>query len=1057
MSTCPFLEMQVKALVQPLGSENQWNELGDGRVEYHGYSIRVICYPSPSSISNNNSTTNSSALETSSNAGDKSAVVASSVSPQIILEDTITDETPFVGENSCIVWNSIEQELSLCMMFNTEIDFQIAWSALHALQHKPYPPLGIDLFKGCRREPSDIAAGEDNSKIDSTNSNDSRQDLAPYSDVIHFRYNPPLGMIERHAMAVSLLEHRHLDNPDLFKEEAACVSLLKLGHADLLENLVAPSVYPMFLQGLNSTIVPPKPWSVPTSLEKTLPVAPEFMHAIHTALCLHHLKHEVVPVEIDEEVIAVIDGVNHRLQNEAACSLLADDNLISSAVAALDVIPVVEESSLSRSSTPTELLTAPSVVVEDVKTRELPCFEAETQVADHLRFFTSLISLSIAAFSKELVAPVMGKVFSQGLLEALAKVAERFTVPSSTSVASRRPSPDNQTASPTARSASSQQQTQQPQRPAPPSSKINTSRPSRLSQAKTHYKMYSHRVEDELTRLLDATLVRLNEKQEEVAVNDFFRGPILEHPDRFVGLLSFLIRQTCAVAHNNIITPQGATGPIKKELGVGSNHFLLYHLLGMHDDEGSSSSERALDPENEAKRSDFHQYVVKHFIGAACKGLSASQSCSASPMRADATSGNGTRRSSKESGGSSTPQSPALRNPILTFGVAPPLIRVMEYLLRIASIETQELLMYKILDKSTVIFDYIDHSFRLAKEDQKSVAGDVLCGHLRFLKALVQCACKAQPKVAASTDDEAKGKEAPDGGDANATMRAKESDPMSHLLPSGSEPPKGVSSAVAALAVRTLTIERDVFAPILEAYSKLGGTKKKSLFHCTVRSLLQDLFMPHSSHSENLRTLILLKHRPLLPQVFVQAVEREMLESLLVRLDVSTAAAARVLGGTSPTLMGHHATTVDISTTSSSPSHSPLGRYLSVDELATPPDAKQLEDVAAFPKKLRAAIGRLSPTPRGSAMGEDEGSSPSQSLLNAFPIPKGSLSPNAGTLAPPVQKGQPTELLESGGKDDGSAGSAKPTAPKQAKGEKSSGRTTNRQLLSDGKPLMKSK
>ncbi|CUG88088.1 Hypothetical protein, putative [Bodo saltans] len=1111
-----LFDLKVKALAQPLGTENAWNELGDGRVSFVGYTIRVVAPMSafepneegaeaeqnepsspsqeaeansnaaaesetkdesstgndaPSSPKSNaslataavNANTNENALavsevpakvedddnDTASPHGSTVKVSTASLTQQmmIVLEDNITDETPFVGENCCIVWNSIEQELSLCMMFSTEFEYQAAWSALAAVQHKPYPPLGRDVFvvhnnddASPKRSETSVAVADE--VVDEVTE---EKQAIPYSDLISSSTVTQYSFIERHAIALSLIEFGHLHRPELYADNDVCVALLKLGHADLLEHLVSPSVYFQFVAGLDPTSPAPNLWNVPHSLKETLTVTAELEVCLRTALCLHHLKHEVLPLGIDEDVLAIIDGVNHRLQNEAACSLLADDNLIRAAVHELSVVPIDDAPPrMSRSTTPTEAIPAvPLTPMDAPKAKEMPPHIAEEHVADHLRFFSSLISLSITAFSKELVAPVMGKIFSYGLLETLSSVADRYTVTSmmpashSSGSFSRQASPENlaNTSRPPSSGSSSIN------RPAPPSKEAGASsrpgRPPRHLGAKFPGRVYSARVEAELCRLLDATMVRLNEKQEEVAVNDFFRVPILENPENFSGLVSFLLRQMLAAPSDAEIGRS-----MSSERGVCNNALLLFHLVGMHDDEGSSSSDRMLDPENDVRRNEFHAYVIKNLIGPSCKGLDVANI--------------------------STPSTPQVNHGEVLMSsagkpatLAAPLIRLIEYLLKLVSFENRELLLLRIFDPASLVLGYIEQSFQNAMSNNRaaSPAPDVLCGHIRFIKAILTCVCGPVAVDALS---------APPQINLNIAV-ADIKDEASHLL----IPPcvhRGMDQKILALAAKVLSIDRQTFSIILELYAKTGGTRKQGLMHCTIRSMLLMIATAEGTNAENLSTFLMIKYRKQLPTLFIDAAEKRLLESVTAKLDVLGVVKPSGRNSASPVLV-HGVSNLDISAASSSPQQSPLGRYL-VDELASPPDAKQMEDVAAFPKRLRQAIGRLSPTPRGSSHADDmssgsgggDGSPSTKSELYLMPIPRGSSPmPSGLTSTSPLPSASKLELEKpllvaetQQGTTETENVTAKPTAPKQAKTAGGRG-STNGRHLSDGKPIMRSK
>lgn len=1399
----PGVNLDARALVQPLGLENAWTELGDGVVEYWGHTIRVINYNAVDNGDEDGANTSAAsppaaragteeqldqeaagdyegmARESASSSDDfatdntteapEKPAAGDDASPEkgggrtvmIVLEDTIDESTPFVGETSCIVWNSVAQNLSFCLMFVSEVGFAAAWSALHALQGKPAEPLRFDALQCCRAPPlpalraedespapqevttadepllrsaggeevrvsspvvvecekpsggkaagggdestptaaavlaksmsEDVvrttsdeevsAAAADTSKATAgadeqqqgrgTTTKDDVDDdgktplpRLSYADVIA----PPasgdrrsgLGFIEKHVIALAIIEFDHGSNPALFSELRTCVTLIKFANPELLKYMCSSNVYAHLVKGLESVSAPPTVWTPPSSLTHLVGAGQKALATIlNTILRLHHLRHEVLPVAIDEDVTSVMDSVNHRLQNEAVCLILSDDVLLKAAVQALHALPAPPSTTVaaagrrrgnsvehrpagaavvgsvggqhatpctdepSTTATTTAAAAALGGTAEPVALSAPPAIKAlspsslanaatptmplgggsssehELFIASHLRFFNSLITLSMQAFSKELVPAVIAKICQSGLLAALSVVLERYVLappatprktpsrqssaqsslggrPGSSSLNGmslldqtaapaldlptaadgavgggphlsrsssqpsmpddagasglqpKSPSPEdgaNDTASVDGLSQSSggttrsnstdtastaqPSQPSQPVEPRPPvagrpagtrnlsgrakispgpSSSASASSASSLG-AHGGFLAYSNAVDVEITALLDATVVRLNEKQDEQSLHEIFRLPILEHPESHHALLTYLVKHITSplyaflpstgaagsTSSSTASTPMTVTqqqtagkgavpafataapliatqASLPIESGVGLNRFILFHLLGLHDDEGSSSTERTLDPINAAKRDQFHSLIITSYLVPACRGTGALS--------------RGSSKTSLFTAAFATAPADLTPATIATLGISPAFIRLLTYILALSSPTNKLALLDGMLHPKALVLRYTELCAQLSATKPRQIRTDVVCGNVRLLKAIVTLPNAEQGKFwmkvlegyqraanmsasdassgdipAMSFSDSAGLGGIPDLDTANdgqrevrqifasriaraffAPLIAASSAASASQRHATSIPPDGSSSPPTASAVPAVSIMSSastsasnhaastatcVLGAHFALYHASGGARKNGMFHSTVNAMLKvlldtDLLAP-------MRRVLAARYRPLLPAFFMRVCDQETL----------TAALTMIVASADQPAAGGHASATPIAATSSSggadgryagaaaaptagPMHSPplqpLKRPSSnvalyaggVDEVAPPPDAKQMEDLARFSPALRSSLGRISPAFGAAALGGHE---PHDGHLAAVPSRDQSVSP----------------------------------------------------------------
>ncbi|EPY24264.1 hypothetical protein STCU_07267 [Strigomonas culicis] len=747
----------------------------------------------------------------------------------IILEDTINSDTPFVGENCCIVWNSFEQQLSLCLMYASEEGYSASWSALVALQDKAYPPIRFDLLQRCHLLPTTPGTGNAEKQA-AKEAN--RAALLPYSYIIHDKYAPPLGFIEQHALSLSLMENQHLTNPVLYEDKDTVIALISLANADVLEQLLTPEVFPLLLSGgissgdsdATKTIVSggakTTAWEIPDGLIN-LTVPEELTKLIQKDLRLNYLREEVLkPSQTRTEVLMKLTTISHRIRNELTCALLSSDVTLQQARDALLVMPVVQDTA-ARSMRPDTSFTSfasdngpmgrcTTPVLPETGGASTEPARIEQQITQHLHFFRSLVALSLSELGRDLVGPVIVKVFQCGLLEALSLVAERFGMPSG-SAASFLNYLSNEKGEKQARS--------------------------------TTPNAYSPTVAHELTLLLDITLVRLNERQEEQLMNDIVRSPILAEPVKYNGLVTFVLRQL-------VVGGMSSLKHVLRDYNGIRNPFLLYHILGLHDDEGSAAAERALDPESATVRHRFHHFIITKYLMHASRGLVA-------PVPQPP---NSTTKSAPIVQFSNMPVNGTSLLQQLPQGISPHFVRMLEYLTLLTNAENRELLLKMIFNNKSHVLQFIESTFTLALKS-RAIGLDILAGNVRFLKMII----------------------------AQLSLRAigVEDSPLGVFA----SPVEPLSKPLVTLICRQLTVERDTFESVLKAYAHLGGCRQYSVFHCSVNALLDmiskaplDTDEPGQNNIRDVRDYVFLKHQDLMPQRFRARFKQSLMEELCLRL-----------------------------------------------------------------------------------------------------------------------------------------------------------------------------
>ncbi|CBZ30790.1 hypothetical protein, unknown function [Leishmania mexicana MHOM/GT/2001/U1103] len=959
-----LVNLEVKVLTQALGAENQWAEQGDGRVVFSDFTIRVIA----SGVGKDEEQKEKAAGLTSSGAADaatangngdvgaapRKGVATSDVSAlsntvsefeeddtadeSIILEDTINNDTPFVGENCCIVWNSFEKQLSLCLMYASEEGYSASWSALVALQDKSYPPFRFDLLGRCRpvSERTALAPGDSTSSVSpSTAATDKTEEVVlPYSYFIHTKYDPPLGFIEHHALSLSIIEHHHATNPALYADKETVLKMLNMANADLLDYLISEDTFPLLLSGLQCTATPWS-WSVQEPL-RLLQIPDEVITLIRKDRWIGFLQNTVLPscgpADSVTELIAKYATMSRRIRNDIVCTLLTCDSMFSEACEALRVVPQVTpatmsggtsarnrglsvEASLSATSLSSEGRCSMSAVGNGAPSPMStppaldtvpPAQKAELQVLAHLRFFHELVTLSIAELGREMVGPIVGKIYQSGLLEPLSLVAERFAMPSGTAAAFAKHIMDGSGGA------------LNDSRRGGGGGSTSNSNSAAAGGTSSTANYYSLAVEQELAAVLDVTLVRLNERQEEQLMNEHVRSPILADPLRYNGIVTFMLRQLImgGPIGPTFATSGTGTSSTRPSLSIfpppkrilrdsmsSTNPFALFHVLGLHDDEGSAATERKLDFESTGIRNQFHNFIITKYIAHATRGVmtpvplppslggvvgSARNMPIVQFNNANASQNGGARPVHQEANGSSTGNTTVVvpntcpaaggggacggsgaASPVLPLpqGITPALVRVLEYMVNLTNNANRELILKTVFHYKSHIWHFVEGVCDIlcganGAGGRCQVGLDVLCGCVRFLKVVVM-----QMTVTTAEVDE---------------------NPMSTYA-SSREP---LSPQLVTTICRQLTVERDTFGYLLKAYNALGGRRRNSVFHSSLLSVL-DIIGKHSAHepedstTNNLRDVrdyFFFKHFTRLPEVFACRYREALLSEVTVRL-----------------------------------------------------------------------------------------------------------------------------------------------------------------------------
>lgn len=774
-----LLNLEVKFLTQQFDTSNQWTIRAEGRVSFIDLIIRVHAFVKEEEKCDENEKTSLG---------------------EVVLEDTINPDTPFVGEKCCIVWNSVDQQLSLCLMFASEEGYAASWSALMAMQKKVYPALGFDLLQKCSPTLSSPL---------------------PYSSIIHNDYESSLGFIECHAISLSILENQHYKNPLFFSNKETVHTVLELANLDLLECLVSSEVYPQVCTSLGCE-ERPTPWSGPVSLWK-LEVPVVIISYIAKDINLRHFQEEILIMEQKSDMIIKANLLGERIRNELACTLLASPRTLSQAKEALMILPT---SSSDESSTPRAMSHVSQASLNYFQrevVEKMGNSRPERQVLGYLHFFRFLVQLCISELGTYCMSTIFLKIFSSGLLEALSFVAERYALPKGLPG-----------------SFLAVLQGDRSTQDIPMNRKKNI--PSSTASV-----CFNAAIEHELMCFLDVTITRINERKEEQLMNDIFRSPILADPVKYNGLVTFLFRQ---------LLTEGEKGEneifISDEMG-GKNPFLLFHLLGLHYDDGLVSDERSTSSTSEPSskvREMFQAFIITKYFPLACRGVLAVPS-SPSPCDTPLVQFN-----------SSTSSKHHL---YLPRGISAPFIRVLEFLCLLVNDENRALLLKAVFSRKSLVLPFIDGCFSNAVQSSRTFHQEVICGNVRFLKAVLMQLMPA---------------------DSNPAFERSVKAITDQSLPRN----------IIISICRALTVERDTLGAVMHAYHHFGGYRRNSVFHSSVLSLLDllvkkqvtDKISSDGYDLRDIRDFIFFKHLKYLPQFFVEQFRQALLAETTVRLGDET-------------------------------------------------------------------------------------------------------------------------------------------------------------------------
>ncbi|CCW69440.1 unnamed protein product [Phytomonas sp. Hart1] len=918
--TKSFLDLTVRVFTQPLGSRSQWMEGGRGYVEFSDYTIRVLASNRPESNGNNCSSNwagdvkaspslllpqsealtndqqqqhsaasgktgqkvkkNSAAAETSISSKDKFGPSEENMKTTskkredypmqklcpfvdtsgdtcngsefvrgdsnnnenedtIILEDTITTETIFIGKNCSIVWNSLDKKRSLCLMFCSVNGYIASWSALIAIQGKTYPNFELDFLSlSVRQALEDMheSSKEATTLILSPESpNGSHLPQAPsqslpYSVFLHDEYNPPLGFIDKHFISLCLMQFGHLNLPELYKDSSVILALLDIANNELVEELLNHEVFPLLIKGLGCTS-PPQTWLNPDGLSN-LTISEElvsiFSKDLRAAQLLHILESQTTKSQLFEKLSIIVK----RLRNIIMCALLSNDEILKQIKSSLEIAPPVKD----RCSSPPVEYEIPNGSSE---TRERdgsssphhpndPVIQewqrAEQQVLANLRFLRSCITLGIAELGRDSVGPVVVKAFQEGILEVLSLVAERYAMPSgATSGFLDDALGYHRSTSGSSRKLESSSSTPSPNR-------------------------YSKPIDIELNKLLHASITSLNEERDEQLMNEIVRSPILANPSKYNGLMVFMFRQV-------LFDPGWRSlwdGKFALEGILGTkNSFTIFDVLGLHDNESSISIGHPMSPKSIDVRNRFH----RHFI---LKYLQRAAYITLTPMEVW-----------NIQGLDSTRQYPSIGNALnstlmedLPRDVSPMLVRLLDYLITLASPENRELVLKAILGHKGHVLRFIERCYQIARINvklQRPIGLDVLCTITHFIKTILVHL------------------------DGNSPLKERPSSISNALTPI-------LSHNIVALLFRKLIYENNIFGTMLQAYQTIGGSQAHTLFHSMVLSVydviekgsIRTLGEP-SENLSNLRDYLFLKYFEMLPARFAQ----QFRETLLTRASIA--------------------------------------------------------------------------------------------------------------------------------------------------------------------------
>jgi hypothetical protein len=541
------LSLEVKAYAQPLGMENAWSDLGEGIVQIVGNVIRVMPLPVPS-------------LTADDCDGDEEAAVKltqalESAADDPLLEDTIDSDTQLIGRDSCIVWNSLEQELSFCIMFAADTGYDATYAAFAYVVKQTLDGWNTDLFADLMESapsPSAFAAV-----------------LAE-----QLQQSASLGFIERHVVVSSFIRGDYASVPGVIGSQDVCHMLLALHHPEIIEYLLHDDRFPIFVSA-NSN--PPSPessdktkdtlskspaspkqdaadfvdWRIPLKL-RSLPLCDKVQETMTRVMRLHALRPSKGPAEANS-VVETLEAVSQRQLAELLMSLTTSEEFLRALGEGISG--------------------AASDGEEDLEAAE-----------QHLRCLGDVLELSAKVHTRDSAAPAIVHVMRN--TDALVGLAA--------------------------------------------SAKLLKRHPHAALQAA-------------FCRVLDASLVLLNHKGDETAMAAIFRDPIVNssatavsgRPDVLSPFLTYLVSSCAATGHivktttatddaamtSSAFTslaaflPSKAAAPASSGLSATGSHgpWYIYHLLGLHDDEGTTV-DRAPTAESVESRAAMQRHFVSNHV-----------------------------------------------------------------------------------------------------------------------------------------------------------------------------------------------------------------------------------------------------------------------------------------------------------------------------------------------------------------------------------------------------------------------------------------------------------
>jgi hypothetical protein len=348
-------------------------------------------------------------------------------------------------------------------------------------------------------------------------------------------------------------------------------------------------------------------------------------------------------------------------------------------------------------------------------------------------------------------------------------------------------------------------------------------------------------------------------------------------------------------------------------------------------------------------------YIIDNFLTFACRGY-----VGAKP--ATAADGN-------------SPITPALgtTGPLQSFGITTTLMRTLEYTLLLSSPQNRQKLLRALVHPKAVVLEYIVECCRQVVLMPRSVTADVLCQNLRFLRAvLIAIGAPVPPGVASYH---------PPFLELSRALNDNANIESASLQQSSLSTDEEEARALTTQVIESIFVHHGLIGEMAKVYQRIGGLRKAGLFHSTFRSVLQLIVdaaatqptptvfgnaVPeaHKRHFTLCRDFIFLKHRAQLPEAVVQKLETSMLSEVVAKMtspkiDGNETAAPRESTPKSPDIP--RSSPLRAVSPGMSP-HSHLSTRV-VDEVSIPADARQMEDVAVFPAKLKHIIGRLSPQP----------------------------------------------------------------------------------------------